>query len=273
LAITLILALISFAYLRGFLRHTRPLAPLIAMAGAVGVVEVALASPLAGLSHHLMAAHMLQHVLLMLFAAPLLVWARPVPYLLHSLPLPMRRRVTLLGNRLGARRLMRSLTAPALAWVLFCGAVLVWHIPALYHRAMERPSCHWLMEANFLGAALLFWLAVLEPAPRHRLSYASGSLYVFSAALLTGLPGALIAFARQPLYVDAVHAPAPFGFTALADQQLAGLIMWIPMDLILFAVALALMAAAFKVSSGLTASGSIPLGAPAGTNHIDLQHR
>jgi cytochrome c oxidase assembly factor CtaG len=110
------------------------------------------------------------------------------------------------------------------------------------------------MHLSFLGSGLLFWSVVLEPAGRRRLNYAGSALYVFSAALITGLPGALIAFAQRAIYVAESRTPIPFGLTVLADQQLAGLLMWIPMDLVLFGVALALFAAALggtdRVSHG-----------------------
>ena len=147
---------------------------------------------------------------------------------------------------------------------MFCGMVFLWHIPAVYRWAMHGELRHWLMTLGFLGAGLLFWSVVMRPVERRRLDYASCALYVLSAALLTGLPGALITFARRPLYLAEFHGPMPFGLTALADQQLAGLIMWIPMDLILFVVALALMAAALsrngrvdRSPEGITVEGDV----------------
>jgi hypothetical protein len=104
------------------------------------------------------------------------------------------------------------------------------------------------MHLSFLGSALLFWSVVLDPDDKRRLSHCACALFVLSAALVTGLPGALICFARQPLYMltpnDSIHD----GLTVLADQQLAGLIMWIPMDLFLFGVAMALFAAALRTA-------------------------
>jgi cytochrome c oxidase assembly factor CtaG len=189
---------------------------------------------------------MTQHLLLMLIAAPLFVWARPMAYMLGVLPPRMRLHASQLGDRIGRLQVIDSLTRTAFRWVLFCGVIFLWHVPAVYRWAMNGVLRHGLMNLSFLGAGLLFWSVVLEPVGRRRLDYASCALYVFSAAMVTGLPGALIAFARQPLYLDEFHRATPFGLTALTDQQLAGLIMWIPMDLILFAVALALMAAALN---------------------------
>lgn len=254
MAVTLILAVVSVFYASGFTRLEGRLpgtctpqpTRALAMGGAILVAEISLASHLARLSHHLLSAHMTQHILLMLIAAPFFVWARPIAYLLGVLPPRMRMHLTQLCNRLGGFRLTESMTRPAFSWAMFCGMVLLWHIPAVYRWAMRAELRHWLMTLSFLGAGLLFWSVVMRPVERRSLDYASCALYVLSAALLTGLPGALIAFARRPLYLGEFHGPMPFGLTALADQQLAGLIMWIPMDLILFAVALALMAAALN---------------------------
>lgn len=105
----------------------------------------------------------------------------------------------------------------------------------------------------------MFWSAVLAPARGRNLGYAAAGLYVFSAALLTGLPGALIAFARHPLYGDEPAQAMHWEVTVLADQQLAGLLMWIPMDLPLFAVALALFGLALSRNSS-TARGDSGVG-------------
>jgi cytochrome c oxidase assembly factor CtaG len=160
----------------------------------------------------------------------------------------MRMRASQLSDRIGSLRFADFLTRPALSWAIFCGVIFLWHAPPVYRWAMNEAARHGLMNVSFLGAGLLFWTVILEPVGHRRVAYASCSLYVFSAALVTGLPGAVISFARQPLYIDDSQGPTPFGLTALADQQLAGLIMWIPMDLILFAVALALMAAALDLN-------------------------
>ena len=162
---------------------------------------------------------MLQHLMLMLVVAPVLVWVRPP---------------------------RRMICPPAAAWALFCGVILVWHIPAVYRWTMGGGLRQVLMQFCFLGAALAFWSVVLVPERRRQLGPPGMALYVLAAALVTGLPGALIAFARHPLYVAAPLCATPAYVRVLADQQLAGLIMWIPMDLVLFSVALALFGAALR---------------------------
>jgi len=164
--------------------------------------------------------------------------------LIRSAPLPIRKAAARFWHQCGLSAALHALARPAASWIVFCGTVILWHVPAVYRWAVGNEFRHSLMHLSFLGSALLFWSVVLERVDRRRLSYAGSALYVFSAALLTGLPGALIAFAQQTLYVSEPYPPLPLGITVLADQQLAGLLMWIPMDLTLFGVALALFAAA-----------------------------
>ncbi len=251
MAVSISLALICIAYAMGVVQVRRqtgsrrpPTTRTLAMFAGLLIIELALASPLDELADHLLSAHMVQHLLLMLVAAPLLVFARPVPCLVWSLPPPLRKRVAYLWNQAGISRLMRFARKPAVCWGAFCAVVLLWHVPAIYRWAMGGEIRHALMHICFLGSGLLFWSVVLDAGRARPLDHASCALYVFSAALVTALPGALITFARQPLYMVAPNPPSPGGLTVLTDQQLAGLIMWIPMDLVLFGVALALFAAA-----------------------------
>jgi putative membrane protein len=264
--VTVLLAVLWVAYTIGVIRLRRrasahrgpPTVRIAAMAAALGIAALALASPLDDLAEELLSAHMVQHLLLMLVVAPLLVVARPIPYLVWCLPGRSRKIVGHVWKRRGLATFVRLVKAPAVAWMGFCATVIVWHIPALYRWAMMDEMRHVLMQSSFLGCALLFWSVVLAPSGRRRLGFAAAGLYVFCAALLTGLPGALIAFARDPLYVHEPAAALRWGLTALADQQLAGLIMWIPMDLLLFAVALALFGLSLTRNRSLGEDRSVP---------------
>jgi cytochrome c oxidase assembly factor CtaG len=253
--VSVVLTIVALAYALGAFkprsrttgnRLHKPIRAL-AMGGGLLIIYIALASPLDDLADQMLSAHMVQHLLLMLLAAPLLVWAHPMPVLMRSPPLPIRKAIARLWNKSGLFVIVRALERPAASWIVFCGIVIVWHVPAVYRWAVGGEIRHSLMHLSFLGSGLLFWSVVLEPAGRRRLNYVSSALYVFSAALITGLPGALIAFTQRTIYVAEPHSPLPFGLTVLADQQLAGLLMWIPMDLVLFGVALALFAAALGV--------------------------
>jgi len=253
MSVSIVLVLILIAYATGvvrFRRHARgtrrpPVTHMLAMGAALLLIELTLASPLDELADQLLSAHMVQHLLLMLAAAPLLVWARPLPYFVWSPPMPVRKGIAYVWNQAGISRLVHLLKIPAVSWIAFCGTVLLWHVPAIYRWAMGEELRHSLMHLSFLGSALLFWSVVLDPDHK-RLNHFACALFVLSAALVTGLPGALICFARQPLYMLTANASLQDGLTVIADQQLAGLIMWIPMDLFLFGVATALFTAALR---------------------------
>jgi cytochrome c oxidase assembly factor CtaG len=265
MSVSIPLVLILIAYATGvvrFRRHARgtrqpPVMHMLAMGAALLLIELALASPLDELADQLLSAHMVQHLLLMLAAAPLLVWARPLPYLVWSPPMPVRKGIAYVWNRVGTSQLIRLLKTPAVSWIAFCSTVLLWHVPAIYRWAVSGELRHWLMHLSFLGSALLFWSVVLDPDRKRRLNHFACALFVLSAAMVTGLPGALICFARRPLYMLTANTSIHDGLTVLADQQLAGLIMWIPMDLFLFGVAMALFAAALRTVPAEANSASV----------------
>jgi cytochrome c oxidase assembly factor CtaG len=216
-----------------------------------GALALALLSPLDALAGVLLSAHMIQHVLLMLMAAPLLAWAAPLGRVLLGLPLGLGRRLGAWWSRApGARGLWRALTLPAVAWTLHALALWFWHIPAAYQAALRSPAIHALEHISFFGTALLFWWVLLRPATNHTAqSLVQGpgaALYVFTQALQSGLLGALMTLAPQAWY-PAYGATAPlWGLTPLEDQQLAGGSMWIPSGLVYTLAALALVAAWFR---------------------------
>jgi len=214
------------------------------LAAGLSILYVALGSPFEDFTDILLTAHMLQHLMLMLVAAPLLVLARPMGPLLWSMPRWFRVAFGRVRNGAVLSTLLRLARNPSLVWMGFCGSIVLWHIPAVFRWAGASEARHVLMHMSLLAASLLFWSLVLGGPHAGRLGVAGKALYVLCAALLTGLPGALIAFAPRPLYWTVPAEHLPFGLTAMTDQQLAGLLMWIPMDLVLFSVALALFAAA-----------------------------
>lgn len=166
---------------------------------------------------------MVQHELLIVLAAPLLALARPQRVLLASLPRNAR--------HLAGRCLRRLRLSMAVAWTLHALVFWLWHIPTLYAAAAHQPLLHAAQHASFFGTALLFWWTVLE----RRAAFGAAALYTFATALHTGLLGALLFLAPRPWY--APYAAAP---DALEDQQLAGLIMWVPGGVVLALTALLL---------------------------------
>lgn len=203
-------------------------------------LAVALASPLHALGQALLWAHMAQHELLMVLAAPLLVLGRPVVVTLRGLPAPLRRRAGRWLGRLGRWR--RRLTRLEVAWALHAAAVLLWHVPALYGSTLASAPAHWLQHASFLATALLFWWSVLRDAPREG-CHGGAILSLFATSIYSGGLGALLTVADRIWYPDYGTAGAAWGLAPLQDQQLAGVIMWVPAGLSYLAAALWLTAA------------------------------
>jgi cytochrome c oxidase assembly factor CtaG/cytochrome c2 len=199
------------------------------------IVAAALQSPLEPIADQLLSMHMVQHLLLILVAAPLLVLGSPAAVLLWALPRRGRRRLTRAWSACGGPRLLKAVSNPALIWALFSGAFVFWHTPGPYRWGAHNELAHACEHLSFLATAMAFWAIVLAPASRRRLGYGPSILYVASAAVISGLPGALMIFAPRPLY-DLGDAAARWNLTPLQDQQLAGLLMWIPMDAFYFAV-------------------------------------
>ena len=192
------------------------------------LLVVALVSPLHAMGGALLWAHMAQHELLMVAAAPLLVLGRPIVVSLWGLPARLRRPV---GSRLRRlQRVLHRLGRVEVAWALHAIAVLGWHVPALYDRSVGSALVHSLQHTSFLATALLFWWSVLTEA-RLRARHGGAILSLFTTMIYTGGLGALLTIAATPWY-GAYGAAAPlWGLTALEDQQLAGLIMWVPAGL------------------------------------------
>jgi len=204
-------------------------ARLLAFAGGMIVLIIALQSPIDTISADLFSVHMVQHLLLMLAAPPLLVWSDCPIVFLRALPPPSRKSVARLwaGSRLGD--VYQMLMHPLAVWLAFCGAFVFWHAPGPYQWALRDNRVHVLEHLSFFLTSLAFWSIVL---PAHgywrRLSYGSTLLFVVSTAVLSGLPGALMIFAPRPLYPAHAEGVARWGLTLMQDQELAGLVMWIP---------------------------------------------
>jgi len=121
-----------------------------------------------------------------------------------------------------------AVLSPWVVWMPHAVAIWVWHMPGPYQLALASPFAHALEHASFLGTALLLWSAVLKPHGARREGWAAGILVLLATAMHTGALGALLVFARTPWYPAQGAGAAAWGLTALEDQQLAGLIMWIP---------------------------------------------
>ncbi|MDQ6669365.1 MAG: cytochrome c oxidase assembly protein [Chloroflexota bacterium] len=201
--------------------------------GGLLTVVVALESPLDGLSTELFAAHMVQHLLLLVVAGPLVVLGAPLVPMLWALPESSRR-------VLGAWLLRASsLGRPGVAFALHSLALWAWHLPSLYEAALRSRGVHILEHVSFLGTAVLFWWAVVYGA---RVGHRSGVVYVFGLALESSILGALLAFSPTAWYAAHATTTGAWGMTPLDDQQVAGLIMWVPGGSVYLAAALGLFA-------------------------------
>ena len=194
------------------------------------VLGVALVSPLEALSGLFFSAHMAQHLLLIIVAAPLLVLGLPVVAGVWALPVGARKAAARGWLRAKAlRRTLHALSHPVAAWSLFVAALWVWHTPGFYEATLRWQALHGLEHLTFLGTALLFWWTLLQPAGHRRLGRGAAILYLFAASLQGGALGALITFSPTPWYEAYVKTTEALGGSALGDQQLAGLIMWLPL--------------------------------------------
>jgi len=206
----------------------------VAFYAALATLVVALNAPLDDLVDRLFWVHMLQHVLLMMVAAPLLVLAAPWLPIWKGLPLGARKGLGRWYVRSpGWRRVRRVagwLAAPLVAWILFDVDLLAWHVPALYELTLHHQAVHELEHLSFLLLGVVFWLQVLDSPPlRARLGPSAGVLYVLTAATAAWALAVVLALAPSPLYPTyAELASRPGGLSALADQHLAAGIMWGP---------------------------------------------
>ena len=196
------------------------------------ITLLSLLSPLHAISEQLFVAHMVQHELLMVVAAPLLVVGRPIVPMLWGLPSRARRSLGRAARGGVTRGAWRAISQPVAAFLIHAAAIWVWHIPALFERTLTSDFVHALQHLSFFGTALLFWWTIIHahaPGGRARaVSFGTAVLLLFGTALHSGALGALLTFSRTLWYPAYGFASASWGLTPLEDQQLAGLIMWIP---------------------------------------------
>ena len=215
-------------------RQARELGRSAAFWGALATLLVAFDSPVDDLADRSFAMHMTQHVLLLSVAPPLLALAAPWARIWRPLPLGLRRAVArglVVDPRARPVRAAASwLVQPPVVWLLFCGNLVAWHVPAAYDLTLRNGLAHEGEHALFLTTGLLFWLQVIASPPFHtRLGEVARALYTLAAMGVGWVLAIVLAFARHPLYApyaDLVHHPG--GLSALGDQQVAAGVMWVP---------------------------------------------
>ena len=217
-----------------------------ALAFAAGwvMLAIALVTPLHDAGERSFSAHMTEHELLMLAAAPALAMARPLVILLWAFPTRARQMIGRITNSPVVGAPWDLLTGPVTATLLQAAALWLWHAPALFDLALAHEGWHVVQHLCFIVSALLFWTAMLGRAPARDADAARAIaiLCLFATSIVSGALGALMAVSSSPWYAGYARlGMAPFGLTPAEDQQVAGLIMWIPGGLVHAAAALVLM--------------------------------
>jgi len=202
------------------------------------VLAGALVSPLHEAGERSFAAHMLEHELIMLLAAPVLVLSRPLAIMLWAFAKGGRRRIGALALAPVVQRTWHALSAPVTATLLQASALWLWHAPALFDRALASEGWHAAQHLSFLLTALIFWSAMLARRTPHGVA----AVCLVVTSIVSGALGALMAFATSPWYAGYARLGlAPFGLSPAEDQQVAGLLMWVPGGLVHAGAALVLM--------------------------------
>ncbi len=178
-------------------------------------IWIATASPLAALDHELLTAHMVQHLLLMTLAPPLILLGMPRRAIGH----PLRSNPML---KFGS-----VVTGPVFCWFAAAAALVVWHVPAVFMLGMRSPIWHGIEQTSFLATGLLFWSPVFRPA-QNSLKWPEWSmlLYLFLATLPCDILSGFLVFCDRVVYPVFLSSPRSFGLSALEDQQCAGALMW-----------------------------------------------
>ena len=210
-----------------------------AFVAGVTIALGAVVSPLHSAGDARFSMHMVQHQVLMLLAAPLIVLGRPALVMALALPMRMRGYGWALGRTRPVKWVLRVLRNPLVILLVFAGVLWIWHLPGPYDAAVRSSLVHAGEHVAFLGVALAFWSGVLRTGPRRRVQYVPAMSLVIGAMMLTGWLAAVLTFGKidYPIYVQRA---ALLHIDPMIDQELAGTLMWVPMTLISFGVFAAL---------------------------------
>jgi putative membrane protein len=257
------LLLVGWLYLRGRSRRPGSAGGWRAPCFAAGLLAIAAAllTPLDALSGALASAHMAQHLLLTLVAAPLLVLSAPGARLLRGSPAAIRQGIASWRRRLRVHVWAPVVLSAGTAWLLHVGAFWAWHAAVLYEAALRDPAVHALEHTTFLGTGLLFWRTVLGVRAA-RVPAGLAVLLVFGMAMSSALLSLLLTFADRAWYPSYATTASAWGIDALTDQQLAGVTMWIPAGVVHVAVALGVLVTWLRAlehsSDRDAATGTVP---------------
>ncbi len=246
--LTMLLALVVFCYVRGYL-HLRKAFPRIidlrhmaAFISGLVAIWVAVGSPLASMDHELLAIHMVQHLILMAVAPPLILLGMPVPALLRGLTQDFVQAIVCsLQRSASVRRTTTSISHPMFCWFAGTITVIAWHLPSLFALGLHSALWHEAESVSFLVAGFLFWWPVIQPWPGSSRSPGwSVPLYLFLATLPCDALSAFLTFCGRVVYPAYLSATPPFPISALQDQEWAGVLMWVCITFIYMVPALVL---------------------------------
>lgn len=198
-------------------------------AGGWSVIVASLLTPLHELGGRSFTAHMIEHELLMLVAAPLMAWSRPLGVLLWALPLAYRRALAAVSRNGPFAAVWSVISSPWCASLLQAAMLWLWHAPLLFDEALRSETWHAIQHLSLFFAALLFWWSLSRAAGLAR-QHGVAALWLFFTAVHSGLLGALMSFSESPWYEPYAQLALAgiANLTPMQDQQLAGLIMWVP---------------------------------------------
>jgi putative membrane protein len=220
---------------------------LICFIAGMTALALTLLSPVHKLGSELFSVHMTQHELLMLVVAPLLVFGRPGIPMLWALPFASRVKLAQIVRWSFLEKIWMLIAAPFSVWMIHGIALWLWHVPVFYQATLDHELVHAAQHTTFLGTALLFWWALFYGS-RGRMAYGTAVAYVFTTAVHTSVLGALLTCSSKLWYPAYIGRTDAWGLTALQDQQLGGLIMWVPAGLVYIALGLWLFAAWLRES-------------------------
>jgi putative membrane protein len=191
------------------------------------LIWIATASPLVALDHEMLTAHMVQHLLLMTLAPPLILLGIPRKPLAHGLPQRFLRAIRRPLRSEATRQFASVVTHPALCWFAAASTLVVWHIPSVFMLSLRSQMWHGVEQVSFLATGLLFWSPVIRPW-QNSLKWPESSilLYLFLATLPCDILSGFLVFCDRVVYPVFLSSPHSFGLSALEDQQCAGALMW-----------------------------------------------
>jgi putative membrane protein len=261
-----LLILMAWLYLRGFARMHRQMPTRFTLhrigfyLSGIVALAVALVSPLEALDDRLLITHMLQHLLLLMIAPPLLLLGAPQIPLIRALPPSLAKRtVGVIAKSRACRRCLSLLTHPASAFLLFSVAMLGWHLPGPFESALHSDYRHAAEHACFIVAGTLFWYPIVRPWPAiERWSRLAFVPYLLIADVENSMLAAFFVFSSHVLYPSYANLPSVNQIPAITDQIVAGAIMWGPGSIVFLVPAIVIVIRALEPHTLAKPRGYVP---------------